>query len=127
VYFCTNFATYFYAYFCTYYYSYFCDGESATKSGEFGLGDGRIAAEPAIDGIEYGGMGFVLEGGAETGEMGGEGLGGNAKLVGMLETVGVHEHAMVAIRDGIAPFEGDVLVKDAAAAGDATGHGEAAA
>lgn|SRR5690242_5535149 len=105
----------------------YSDGESAAKGGEFGFGDGRIAAEPAVDGIEHGGMGFVLERGAEAGEMGGEGLGGSAELVGMLEAVGVHEHAVVAIGDGIAPFLGDVPVKEGAATGNAIRHGEAAA
>ena len=72
-------------------------------------------------------MRLVLEGGAKAGEMRGEGLRGGAKLIGMLETVGVHEHAMVAIGDGIVPLAGDVGVENGAAGGCAAGNGEAAA
>ena len=103
------------------------DGEGAAERGELGLGERGIAAEPAVDGVEDGGMRFVLEGGAEAGEMSGEGLRGNAKLAGMLEAVGVHEHAMVAIGDAIGPLAGDVGVENEAAGGCATGNGEAAA
>ena len=72
-------------------------------------------------------MRFVLEGGGEASEMRGEGLCGGAKLIGMLEAVGVHEHAMVAIGDGIVPLAGDVGVENGAASGCAAGNGEAAA
>lgn len=117
--------------FCFYFGFDFClnygDGEGTAERGELGLGERRIAAEPAVDGVEDGGMRFVLEGGAEAGEMRGEGLGGGAKLIGMLEAVGVHEHAMVAIGDGIVPLAGDVAVENGAAGGCATGNGEAAA
>jgi hypothetical protein len=102
----------------------FGDGEGSPEGGKVGLGEGRIATEPAVDGFEDGGMGLVLEGGAESREMGGEGLRGGAKLVGMLEAIAVYEHAVIAIGDGTAPLSRNVGIEDGAAAGCAPGHGQ---
>jgi hypothetical protein len=102
----------------------FGDGEDSAEGGKVGLSEGRIATEPAVDGFEDGGMGLVLEGGAESREMGGEGLRGGAKLVGMLKAIAVDKHAVITIGDGTAPLSRNVGIEDGAAAGCAPGHGQ---
>lgn len=108
--------------FCVSYSLNCCNGELTPELRKRRFGDGGIAAEPAIDGFEDRGMGFVFEGGTEAGEMGRERFCGVTILVGMLKAIAIHEHAVVTIGRRIVPLVGAEFVEYGSAADCAAGH-----